>query len=46
MAPDTDVLKNVPIFQLFDDEELAELASQIDQKTYAAGQHIFKAAPS
>jgi len=43
MAPDTDVLKNVPIFQLFDDEELAELASQIDQKTYAAGQHIFKA---
>ena len=43
MALDTDILKNVPIFQLFDDEELAELAKQIDEKTYAAGQHIFRA---
>lgn len=40
IAPE--LLRSVGIFQLLDDDELAELAPHIDQERYAAGQVIFK----
>lgn len=43
MALDIEVLKNVPIFQLLDDEELKELTVHIEEKSYSAGQYVFKA---
>jgi uncharacterized membrane protein len=38
-----DSLKNVPLFQLFDDDELRELTAQIEERTYVAGQTVFRA---
>lgn len=43
MSVDPALLKEVSIFQLLDDDELAELAPQLDEKSYVAGQVIFKA---
>ncbi|MEP7289165.1 MAG: DUF1003 domain-containing protein [Chloroflexota bacterium] len=43
MSIEAEALRNVPFFQLLDDEELAELAAHIDEMTYIANQTIFKA---
>ncbi len=37
-----EVLKNVPLFALLDDEETAVLASQVELKTFATRQRIYK----
>ncbi len=37
-----EVLKNVPLFALLDDEETAVLASQVEVKTFAPRQRIYK----
>ncbi|MDQ2710933.1 MAG: DUF1003 domain-containing protein [Acidobacteriota bacterium] len=37
-----EVLKNVPLFALLDDEETAVLASQVEVKTFATRQRIYK----
>ena len=42
MACQPDVLKNVPLFALLDDEELAVLAGQVELKKFAARQRIYK----
>ena len=36
MACNADVLKQVPLFALLDEEEIAVLATQVDLKTFAA----------
>lgn len=38
-----EVLKSVPLFSLLDDEETAVLAGQVDIKTYAPRERIYKA---
>ena len=43
MACNPDVLKQVPLFALLDEEEMAVLATQVDLKTFAARQRIYKA---
>jgi CRP/FNR family cyclic AMP-dependent transcriptional regulator len=42
MACDPEVLKNVPLFTLLDDDELAVLAAQVELKKFAARQRIYK----
>jgi uncharacterized membrane protein len=42
MACDASALKNVPLFALLDDEEAAVLAGQVELKTYAPRQRIYK----
>ena len=42
MSCSPDVLKNVPLFSLLDDDETAVLASQVEVKTFAARQRIYK----
>src|ERR1700757_3152801 len=42
MACKPEVLKNVPLFALLDDEETAVWASQVEVKTFAARQRIYK----
>ena len=42
MPCDMEVLKRVPLFGLLDDEELAVLAAQVELKTFAARQRIYK----
>ena len=42
MACDPDSLRNVPLFALLDDDELAVLAAQVDIKHFAARQRIYK----
>src|SRR5262249_23966741 len=42
MACDPYLLKKVPLFALLDEEELAVLASQVEQKTFAAHQRIYR----
>jgi CRP/FNR family cyclic AMP-dependent transcriptional regulator len=42
MACNPDVLKNVPLFALLDEEEAAVLAGQVEIKTYAPRQRIYK----
>ncbi len=42
MSCDINALKQVPFFGLLDDEELAVLASQVEQKTFGARQRIYK----
>jgi CRP/FNR family transcriptional regulator, cyclic AMP receptor protein len=42
MACDAQELKHVPLFALLDDEETAVLASQVELKTFAARQRIYK----
>jgi len=38
-----EVLKSVPLFSLLDDDEIAVLAGQVELKTYAPRQRIYKA---
>lgn len=42
MACDPEVLRNVPLFSLLDEDEIAVLASQVDFKKFAARQRIYK----
>jgi len=42
MACKPEVLKNVPLFALLDDDETAVLASQVEFKTFAARERIYK----
>ena len=42
MACNPEVLKHVPLFALLDDEEAAVLASQVQLKTFAPRQRIYK----
>jgi CRP/FNR family transcriptional regulator, cyclic AMP receptor protein len=42
MACDPEVLKNVPLFALLDDEETAVLASQVEHRTFAPRERIYK----
>src|SRR5579875_3737194 len=42
MASSAETLKNVPLFSLLDDEEIAVLAGQVEQKTFAVRQRIYK----
>lgn len=42
MSCDPQVLRQVPLFSLFDDEELAVLASHVETKTFNARQRIYK----
>jgi CRP/FNR family cyclic AMP-dependent transcriptional regulator len=41
MCPEADLLKEVPLFQLLDENERAELAAQLDVVGFAAGETIF-----
>src|SRR5436309_7576012 len=42
MSCDSQKLKHVPLFALLDDEEAAVLASQVEKKTFAPRQRIYK----
>jgi CRP/FNR family cyclic AMP-dependent transcriptional regulator len=42
MACHPDVLKQAPLFALLDEEEVAVLAAQVDLKTFATRQRIYK----
>jgi uncharacterized membrane protein len=42
MACKPEVLKNVPLFSLLDNDELAVLASQVELKTFAPRERIYK----
>jgi len=42
LSCDPDVLKNIPLFTLLDDDEIAVLASQVELKNFAARQRIYK----
>jgi CRP/FNR family transcriptional regulator, cyclic AMP receptor protein len=42
MPCDPEILKNVPLFALLDDEERAVLAGQVEVKTFALRQRIYK----
>jgi CRP/FNR family cyclic AMP-dependent transcriptional regulator len=42
MAVQLEMLKNIPLFALLDDEEAAVLASQVDLKTFAPRERIYK----
>jgi uncharacterized membrane protein len=42
MACKPELLKNVPLFALLDDDETAVLAGQVDFKTFAARERIYK----
>jgi CRP/FNR family cyclic AMP-dependent transcriptional regulator len=42
MACNPDVLKQVPLFALLDEEEMAVLAAQVDIKAFASRQRIYK----
>ncbi len=42
MACDAQLLRNVPLFALLDDDEAAVLASQVELKTFAARERIYR----
>ncbi|MGA7240411.1 MAG: cyclic nucleotide-binding domain-containing protein, partial [Bryobacteraceae bacterium] len=42
MPCNPEVLKNVPLFSLLDDDELAVLASQVELRTFAPRERIYK----
>ena len=42
MACDPEVLRHVPLFALLDDEERAVLAAQVETKTFAPRERIYK----
>ena len=44
MACDPEMLRNVPLFTLLDEEELAVLAGQVEMRKFAARQRIYKIA--
>ena len=41
MRPDAELLKEVPLFELLDDHERADLAAQLDDVHFNAGETIF-----
>jgi hypothetical protein len=41
MRPEAELLKEVPLFELLDDHERAELAGQLDEVHFGAGEIIF-----
>jgi CRP/FNR family cyclic AMP-dependent transcriptional regulator len=43
MACKPELLKNIPLFALLDDDEITVLASQVDFKTFAARERVYKA---
>jgi CRP/FNR family cyclic AMP-dependent transcriptional regulator len=43
MACDPNLLKSIPLFSLLDDDETAILAAQVDARTFAAHERIYKA---
>jgi uncharacterized membrane protein len=42
MPCDSELLKHVPLFALLDEEELAVLSAQVEQRTFSARQRIYK----
>ena len=46
MSYSPDLLKQVPLFALLDDEEVAVLAAQVETKAFNAGQRIYKTGDS
>ena len=42
MACKPEVLKNVPLFALFDEDKTAVLASQVELRKFAARERIYK----
>src|SRR5678810_331658 len=42
MACQPDILRNVPLFALLDDDETAVLAAQVEIKSFALRQRIYK----
>jgi CRP-like cAMP-binding protein len=42
MSCKPEILRNVPLFALLDDDELAVLASQVELKTFATRERIYK----
>jgi CRP-like cAMP-binding protein len=46
MACEPEVLKNVPLFALLDDDEVTVLASQLELKTFAPRERIYKTGDS
>ena len=42
MACDAQILRQVPLFALFDDDELAVLAGQVGVETFRPRQRIYK----
>src|SRR6478609_9588914 len=42
MPCQSEILKDVPLFALLDEEELSVLAGQVEMKTFAARQRIYK----
>jgi CRP/FNR family transcriptional regulator, cyclic AMP receptor protein len=46
MSCKPEVLKSIPLFSLLDDDETAVLAGQVDVKTFAARERIYKAGDS
>src|SRR5579872_3004314 len=46
MSCKPELLKSVPLFSLLDDDETAVLAAQVEVKTFAARQRIYKAGES
>ncbi len=43
MSVEPAILKEVPMFNLFDEDELRELSSHLEERSFVAGQTIFKA---
>ena len=41
MSPEADLLKEVPLFNLLDDQERSELATQLELARFTAGQVVF-----
>src|SRR5258708_11877464 len=41
MPIEADFLRKIPLFELLDTDELAELAAHIDEMTYKSGQTIY-----
>ena len=42
MAIDPAVLRGVPVFQFLDEDEIRELLAEVEERSYVAGQTIFK----
>jgi CRP/FNR family cyclic AMP-dependent transcriptional regulator len=42
MATNKELLKDIPLFSLLDDDEIAVLAGQVDHQTFAARERIYK----
>src|ERR1700693_3628194 len=42
MACNPEILRDIPLFALLDDDEMAVLAGQVELRTFAARQRIYK----